>query len=146
MLSNLLLDLLRNNDFATGWNCGNFYAILFRSIYAIFWSVWNKFIRSYPFLGVNFNAVRIVRTATIPPTCFSICFQICWEIRILRQVEIVVILMPIIFCSIYICYRLVSMKWHHFLNMLLNWLSNLLRNKDLATGWNRCNSNANFFA
>ena len=54
---NLLSNLLRNEDFPTGWNLSNFYANLFRWIYAIFWSVWNEIIQSYAFPWVNLNVV-----------------------------------------------------------------------------------------
>ena len=88
--------------------------------------------------------------------------------KILRQVEIGVILMPIVFAQPQ-CYLLFSMKFNHpklqyctplrgsiliqiklfeppqLRTMLRNWLSNLLRNEDFATGWNRCNFNANYF-
>ena len=46
------------------------------------------------FLWTNFNAVCIVRTATINYTCLSILVEICREMTILRQVEIIVIFMP----------------------------------------------------
>ena len=76
--------------FARGWNRCNFNAnyFLLNIIYAIFWSVWNKIIRVYPFPWVNFNAAWIVRTATIFPTYFSICFQICWDWRLWDRLKL----------------------------------------------------------
>ena len=54
-----------------------------------------KRIRGYAFPWVNFNARCIVRTATSSSACFPICFlNLLRKMKILRQVEIVVIFMP----------------------------------------------------
>ena len=54
-----------------------------------------KKIRGYAFPWVSFNALCIVRTATSSSAFYPICFlNLLRKIKILRQVEIVVIFMP----------------------------------------------------
>ena len=47
--------------------------------------------------SVNFNAFKIVRTATTHSTCHLVLFKSCCEMTMLRHVEIVVMFMPLIF-------------------------------------------------
>ena len=114
MLLDLLLHLLRNEDFDKGWKRCNFYTNSFRWIYASFClMLLNEIIRSYAFPLVNFNAVWIVRTAISSSTCFLICF-----LNLLRNEDFATdwncCNFYANFFSLNLCYVLVSMKWNHF--------------------------------
>ena len=55
--SQFALKSVEIEDFATSWSCCDFCANFFRSIFMLFWSVWNEIIRSYAFPWVNLNEV-----------------------------------------------------------------------------------------
>ena len=71
-----------------------FMPILFTRSMLSFAQYKKKKIRGYAFPWVSFNALYIVGTATSSSACFPICFlNLLRKMKILRQVEIVVIFM-----------------------------------------------------